>query len=89
MTLAFLPLRAGLSVTVMEKHADFLRDFRGDTLHASTIALSKAFSRPFWPGSRFARADPGAAALRLIDRTPILQGLTARLVGIGLRPEHV
>jgi 2-polyprenyl-6-methoxyphenol hydroxylase-like FAD-dependent oxidoreductase len=39
MTLALLLLRAGLSVTVLEKHADFLRDFRGDTVHASTIAL--------------------------------------------------
>src|SRR5689334_4498858 len=31
--------RAGLRVTVLEKHADFLRDFRGDTVHASTLML--------------------------------------------------
>ena len=31
--------RAGVDVTVMEKHADFLRDFRGDTVHASTLRL--------------------------------------------------
>jgi 2-polyprenyl-6-methoxyphenol hydroxylase-like FAD-dependent oxidoreductase len=31
--------RAGLRVTVLEKHDDFLRDFRGDTVHASTLAL--------------------------------------------------
>ena len=31
--------RAGLRVTVLEKHADFLRDFRGDTVHASTLTL--------------------------------------------------
>lgn len=31
--------RAGLTVTVLEKHADFLRDFRGDTIHPSTITL--------------------------------------------------
>jgi 2-polyprenyl-6-methoxyphenol hydroxylase-like FAD-dependent oxidoreductase len=31
--------RAGVEVTVLEKHADFLRDFRGDTVHASTLAL--------------------------------------------------
>lgn len=30
---------AGIAVTVLEKHADFLRDFRGDTVHASTVAL--------------------------------------------------
>jgi hypothetical protein len=27
--------------------------------------------------------------VRLLDRTPALQGLPARLVGIGLRPEHI
>src|SRR5205085_2209919 len=31
--------RAGLDVTVLEKHADFLRDFRGDTIHPSTLDL--------------------------------------------------
>lgn len=31
--------RAGVHVTVLEKHADFLRDFRGDTVHASTLRL--------------------------------------------------
>jgi 2-polyprenyl-6-methoxyphenol hydroxylase-like FAD-dependent oxidoreductase len=39
MMLAVLLLRAGLRVTVLEKHADFLRDFRGDTIHASTLNL--------------------------------------------------
>ena len=39
MMLAVLLLRSGLRVTVLEKHADFLRDFRGDTIHASTLAL--------------------------------------------------
>ena len=31
--------RAGLKVAVLEKHADFLRDFRGDTVHPSTLEL--------------------------------------------------
>jgi len=31
--------RAGVKVTVLEKHADFLRDFRGDTVHPSTLEL--------------------------------------------------
>src|SRR3546814_1897602 len=31
--------RAGLRVTVIEKHGDFLRDFRGDTVHPSTLEL--------------------------------------------------
>ncbi len=39
MMLGFLLARAGVDVTVMEKHSDFLRDFRGDTVHASTLRL--------------------------------------------------
>jgi 2-polyprenyl-6-methoxyphenol hydroxylase-like FAD-dependent oxidoreductase len=39
MMLGLLLARAGVKVTVMEKHADFLRDFRGDTVHASTLRL--------------------------------------------------
>src|SRR5699024_12859357 len=31
--------RAGLDVTVLEKHGDFLRDFRGDTIHPTTLEL--------------------------------------------------
>jgi 2-polyprenyl-6-methoxyphenol hydroxylase-like FAD-dependent oxidoreductase len=37
MMLGYLLARAGIPVTVLEKHADFLRDFRGDTLHPSTL----------------------------------------------------
>ena len=39
MVLALLLARAGVEVTLLEKHADFLRDFRGDTVHPSTLAL--------------------------------------------------
>jgi 2-polyprenyl-6-methoxyphenol hydroxylase-like FAD-dependent oxidoreductase len=39
MMLGFLLARAGIDVTVMEKHKDFLRDFRGDTIHPSTLEL--------------------------------------------------
>jgi 2-polyprenyl-6-methoxyphenol hydroxylase-like FAD-dependent oxidoreductase len=39
MFLGLLLARAGIDVTVLEKHADFLRDFRGDTVHASTLRL--------------------------------------------------
>ncbi len=39
MMLGFLLARAGLSVLVVEKHMDFLRDFRGDTLHPSTLEI--------------------------------------------------
>ncbi|MEN3538908.1 FAD-dependent oxidoreductase [Microbispora sp. ZYX-F-249] len=49
--LALLLARAGVDVTLLEKHADFLRDFRGDTIHPSTlqvldeIGLAEAFHR--------------------------------------------
>jgi 2-polyprenyl-6-methoxyphenol hydroxylase-like FAD-dependent oxidoreductase len=39
MMLGFLLARAGVDVQVLEKHADFLRDFRGDTVHPSTLEL--------------------------------------------------
>jgi len=39
MMLAFLLARAGVDVLVLEKHADFLRDFRGDTIHPSTLEV--------------------------------------------------
>ncbi|MFC6020010.1 FAD-dependent oxidoreductase [Plantactinospora solaniradicis] len=39
MVLGLLLARAGVEVTVLEKHGDFLRDFRGDTVHPSTLHL--------------------------------------------------
>ena len=51
MMLGLLLARAGVAVTVLEKHRDFLRDFRGDTVHPSTlmvlqqIGLLAAFNR--------------------------------------------
>ena len=37
--LGYLLARAGVEVLVLEKHPDFLRDFRGDTVHPSTLEL--------------------------------------------------
>jgi 2-polyprenyl-6-methoxyphenol hydroxylase-like FAD-dependent oxidoreductase len=39
MMLGYLLARAGIEVMVLEKHADFLRDFRGDTIHPSTLEI--------------------------------------------------
>src|SRR4030095_15484086 len=39
MMFGFLLARAGVDVVVLEKHSDFLRDFRGDTIHPSTLEL--------------------------------------------------
>lgn len=50
MVLGLLLARAGVEVTVLEKHADFLRDFRGDTVHPTTLRLLDDLG--LWP--RFA-----------------------------------
>jgi 2-polyprenyl-6-methoxyphenol hydroxylase-like FAD-dependent oxidoreductase len=39
MILGLLLARSGVDVLVLEKHADFLRDFRGDTIHPSTLEV--------------------------------------------------
>ena len=41
MMLGFLLARGGIDVMVLEKHGDFLRDFRGDTIHPSTLELMR------------------------------------------------
>jgi 2-polyprenyl-6-methoxyphenol hydroxylase-like FAD-dependent oxidoreductase len=41
MMLGYLLARAGVDVVVLEKHKDFLRDFRGDTLHPSTLEVMR------------------------------------------------
>jgi 2-polyprenyl-6-methoxyphenol hydroxylase-like FAD-dependent oxidoreductase len=39
MMLGYLLARAGVDVVILEKHGDFLRDFRGDTIHPSTLEV--------------------------------------------------
>src|SRR5579883_639820 len=60
MMLGFLLARAGVEVVVLEKHGDFLRDFRGDTVHPSTLnvmdelgLLDEFLKLPHQPVSRF------------------------------------
>ncbi|MER6988533.1 FAD-dependent oxidoreductase [Saccharopolyspora hirsuta] len=55
MMLGLLLARAGVRVTVLEKHRDFLRDFRGDTVHPSTLRLLDELGL----GERFARLPAG------------------------------
>ncbi|MGE0300291.1 FAD-dependent oxidoreductase [Pseudonocardia sp.] len=78
MVVGLLLARAGVPVTVLEKHADFLRDFRGDTVHASTLTLLDELGL----GERFAalpqrrldrvmvQLDAGAAQLGDLRRLP-------------------
>jgi 2-polyprenyl-6-methoxyphenol hydroxylase-like FAD-dependent oxidoreductase len=78
MMLAVLLARAGISVTVLEKHDDFLRDFRGDTVHASTLTLLDELGL----GERFA-----ALPHRVVRRTSIpLRSGTSLAVDLGLLP---
>ena len=62
MVLGLLMARAGVETTVLEKHADFLRDFRGDTVHASTLTLLDELGL----GERFA-----ALPQRRLDRAQV------------------
>jgi 2-polyprenyl-6-methoxyphenol hydroxylase-like FAD-dependent oxidoreductase len=78
MFLGLILARGGIEVTVLEKHADFLRDFRGDTVHASTLTLidelglGPAFEaipqrHITWVGADF---DSGPAQLGDLSRLP-------------------
>jgi len=51
MVLGLLLARAGIEVTVLEKHGDFLREFRGDTVHPTTLQLLDELGL----GERFAK----------------------------------
>ena len=71
--LGFLLARAGVDVVVLEKHADFLRDFRGDTLHPSTLEvmhelglLDELLKRPYQRLPQL-RAQIGSTEVVLAD----------------------
>ena len=73
MMLAFLLARRGVRVVVLEKHADFLRDFRGDTLHPSTLEVmhelglaTKLLARPHQKVDRLV-AEVGGLAVEVAD----------------------
>src|SRR3954451_13192733 len=67
MMLGLLLARAGVDVVVLEKHGDFLRDFRGDTIHPSTLQvlhelglLDEFLSRPHQEAKRLGAVVGGA-----------------------------
>ena len=75
MMLGLLLARAGVDVIVLEKHADFLRDFRGDTIHPSTLEimhelgfLDEFLKLPHQPVPRLV-AQFGTQAIALADFT--------------------
>ena len=89
MMLGYLLARAGVPTTVLEKHGDFLRDFRGDTVHPSTLrimdelGLLDAFlTRPHQPLRRIGGWF-GEQHIAIGDFT----GLPARYAFIAMMPQ--
>ncbi len=89
MMLGFLLARAGVSVAVLEKHADFLRDFRGDTVHPSTLELmyelgliDEFLTLPHGKVEHFS-ADIGGKHVQIVDLTH----LPTRCKYIALMPQ--
>ena len=74
--LGLLLARAGVSVVVLEKHADFLRDFRGDTIHPSTLEILDELGL----ADRFLRELPHSELSHLEARLP-----TGALMSIDFR----
>src|SRR6202161_4322140 len=73
MMLGYLLGRAGVETLVLEKHGDFLRDFRGDTVHPSTLQimdelglLESFLKRPHQEVRRL-RGQFGKAMLQIAD----------------------
>ena len=72
--LGLLLARCGVEVTVLEKHRDFLRDFRGDTVHPSTMELLDDLGL----AERFARLPQ-----RRVDRVRLPSGAEGGLVTLA------
>jgi 2-polyprenyl-6-methoxyphenol hydroxylase-like FAD-dependent oxidoreductase len=78
LVLGLILARAGVRTTVLEKHSDFLRDFRGDTVHASTLALldelglGEEFAAlpPRWVDSLTVQLDSGSYGVASLTRLP-------------------
>lgn len=89
MMLGFLLARAGVRVVVLEKHRDFLRDFRGDTIHPSTTnvmdelgVLDEFLKLPHHRISTFS-AQFGEERVRMVD----LSHLPVRCPYIAMMPQ--
>ena len=94
MVLGLLLARAGVEVTVLEKHADFLRDFRGDTVHPTTMALLDELGL----GERFAAlpqsrvenvALPVGATRDDGDQEMLVVGDLRRLARVGVAHPYI
>ena len=78
LVLGLILSRAGVRTTVLEKHGDFLRDFRGDTVHASTLTLldelglGEQFAAlpPRWVEKLSVQLDSGIYGVANLSRLP-------------------
>src|SRR5262249_31088168 len=89
MMLGTLLARAGVDVIVLEKHGDFLRDFRGDTIHPSTLELVHELG---WLDDFLALPHQKVSELRaLVGTTPVtiadLRHLPTRCKFIAFMPQ--
>ncbi|WP_343600576.1 FAD-dependent oxidoreductase [Mycobacterium sp.] len=91
---ALLLARAGIGVVVLEKHNDFLRDFRGDTVHPSTLriidelGLIDEFLRlPHTKVNRIAFDTDGSMQLRTVGKFTALKWLGFKQPYIALMPQ--
>lgn len=89
MMLGLLLARAGVRVAILEKHADFLRDFRGDTVHPSTLELiselgllDEFLALPHRKVERFS-IEMGSRRVQVVD----LRHLPTRCKYIALMPQ--
>jgi 2-polyprenyl-6-methoxyphenol hydroxylase-like FAD-dependent oxidoreductase len=89
MMAGFLLARMGIDTLVLEKHGDFLRDFRGDTIHASTLEimyelgiLKEFLKRPHQEVRELA-AQVGSETVVIAD----LRHLSTRCKFVGLMPQ--
>lgn len=78
--LGLLLARAGLNVLILEKHGDFLRDFRGDTIHPSTMEILDELGL----AERFLQL-PHSEVSSITVPTPLGRDVTVSFRGLGTR----
>ncbi len=90
MMLGYLLGRAGIDVVVLEKHADFFRDFRGDTVHPSTLQVMDELGLidGFLEASASAAAEDGRhVRRRRRSGSPTSAGLKVKYPFIAFMPQ--
>lgn len=88
MVLGLLLARGGIDVTVVEKHEDFLRDFRGDTVHPSTLRLLDELGL----GAKFAslpQTKLDTVSFPAADGDELVFGDMTRLTRLGVRHPYI